>query len=341
VHTRVRALFEARVGARRQAGTWEGALDAVTRWVWHAVIAPILPLVGAVEDVVLVPSGMLTMLPLHAAWAPSTDADSRRHYLLDQWTVSYAPNARALGACTKVAAAVTVDDLVVVADPKPSVWEPIGYAWAESAWARRWFPASEVLSDERATREAVVDALLRATVQHFVCHGVGRTDEPLESALILAHDEPLTLRQILALRRPSTRGGVRLAVLSACDTDQPGSELPDEVVSLPTGLIQAGVAGVVAAQWAIRSEAASLLMARFYQLWREQGMAPPTALRMAQRWLRDTTNRTKVQDLTSGLDPALADLDLRSLVRALRLRDPDDRPYLAAADWAGLSYHGV
>ncbi|HEU4542431.1 MAG TPA: CHAT domain-containing protein [Jiangellaceae bacterium] len=128
---------------------------------------------------------------------------------------------------------------------------------------------------------------------------------------------------------------------AGCDTDQPGSELPDEVVSLPTGLIQAGVAGVIAAQWAIRSEAASLLMARFYQLWRTQGMAPPTALRMAQRWLRDTTNRTKVLDLTAGLGSAPTDPDRRSLIRALRLRDPDDRPYLAAADWAGLSYHGV
>ena len=57
---------------------------------------------------------------------------------------------------------------------------------------------------------------------------------------------------------------VRLAVLSACETAQPGTELPDEVVALPTGLLQAGVAGIVASQWSVPDRATAMLMAEFY-----------------------------------------------------------------------------
>jgi CHAT domain-containing protein len=58
----------------------------------------------------------------------------------------------------------------------------------------------------------------------------------------MANDEILTLRDLFDLKLP----GIRLAILSVCETGLPGTQLPDEVVSLPTGLLQAGVAGVVA-----------------------------------------------------------------------------------------------
>lgn len=34
-------------------------------------------------------------------------------------------------------------------------------------------------------------------------------------------------------------------------------------------------------------------MERFYRLWRKDGLKPALALREAQRWVRDTTNRQK------------------------------------------------
>jgi CHAT domain-containing protein len=87
--------------------------------------------------------------------------------------------------------------------------------------------------------------------------------------------------------------GARLAVLSACETGLPGAKLPEEAVSLPSGLIQAGVAGVVGSLWAVSDVSTALLMARFYDLWRKEGLEPPEALRQAQIWLRDSTNAEK------------------------------------------------
>lgn len=80
-------------------------------------------------------------------------------------------------------------------------------------------------------------------------------------------------------------------------------------------------------------------MARFYQLWKNERHPPAVALRAAQKWLRDTTNDEKIRDLGSVVT-ASSDQDLLSLVRNLRLRDPDARPYFHPSDWAGLSYHG-
>lgn len=342
VEHRVRALLGARRGLTARMGAWRGMLDAVTRWVWTAVVSHVLPLVGDTEDIAIVPCGKLAFLPLHAAWRPVPESPRKRHYLLDERTVRYVPNARALEVTHRTAARTSGRRIVVVADPRPTSWPSIGYAQAEAAWARRWFPQHDVLRGEAANHTAVTAALSQAQVHHLICHGRSDTDHPMDSSLLLANDQKLTLREILSLRQenPAARTKARLTVLSACDTDRPGTALPDEVVSLPSGLIQAGTAGVVASQWAVRSEAMSLLMARFYQLWRTEFLEPATALRNAQCWLRDTTNQEKVRDLALVLTSSAEDEDAMSLVRNLRLRDPQARPYQHPADWAALGYHG-
>ncbi|MCP2256525.1 CHAT domain-containing protein [Streptoalloteichus tenebrarius] len=311
---------------------WEGTLDAVTRWAWSAVVEPALSVAGTARRVVLIPFGFLAMVPLHAAWRPG--ADGTRRYLLDDRVVGYAPNIRALEVATRAAGRVPADRLSVVANPDAAAWPSIGYADEEAAWVRRWFVNPGVLRGAAADRPAVLAALADARVHHFICHGVARPDDPTRSALVLSGHDELTLAEILSLRL--TGLSVRLAVLSACDTDRPGTALPDEVISFPSGLIQAGFPGVVATQWTIRGEATSLVMARFYQLWRVGGVPPHEALGAAQRWLRDTTNAEKVRDLSPDADTP----GTRALVRALRLRDPNARSYVHPVHWAAFSFHG-
>ena len=115
------------------------------------------------------------------------------------------------------------------------------------------------------------------------------------SALLLA-DGLLRLRELLDLRLPAAR----LVVLSACETAVAGTDLPDEVVSLAVGLVQAGAAGVVASAWAVPGLATALLMARFYANWAAGPATPAEALREAQQWIRDTTNDEKCAYLQNG-----------------------------------------
>jgi CHAT domain-containing protein len=145
-----------------------------------------------------------------------------------------------------------------------------------------------------ATRQAVLTALPEYPVGHFSCHGYANIGEPLASGLLMANDELLTLRDFLELRLV----GMRLAILSACETAIPGFQLPDEVVSLPTGLLQAGVAGIVASLWSVSGMSTMMLLARFYEVWGNTERDPAEALRRAQQWVRDTTNGQN--EITSG-----------------------------------------
>jgi CHAT domain-containing protein len=169
---------------------------------------------------------------------------------------------------------------------------------------------------------------------------------PLESGLLLAQDDWLTLRDLLAQRIP----GSRLAVLSACETGIPGTELPDEVIGLPTGLQQVGVAGVIASLWSVSDISTALLVTRFYHLWRGDGLEPPEALRQAQIWLRDTTNGEKKayfqqflpefspkQELMQHMFRHVAEQFYRFFV----FEDNDTKAFAHPFYWAAFHYVGV
>jgi CHAT domain-containing protein len=141
----------------------------------------------------------------------------------------------------------------------------------------------------------------KANIAHFACHGRNNWENPLESGLLMAHDEFLTVRDFLGLRLPDAR----LATLSACETDIVGFDMPNEVVMLPSALAQSGDADVVASLWSVADVGTAMLMVRFYESWRVDRLEPAHALRAAQRWLRDTTNHEKADYFHQFL-PSLA-----------------------------------
>ena len=150
----------------------------------------------------------------------------------------------------------------------------------------RYFPGQErepwIVRGRQATRNTVLHALLNHDVYHFACHGSNVWAAPLESHLGL-YGYSLTVRDLLEQR--GTRA--RLAFLSACETGLVGATLPDEVVGLASGFLQAGAAGVVSTLWAVNDLSTARLAGRFYRHWKEDGMTSPDALAAAQRWLRD------------------------------------------------------
>jgi CHAT domain-containing protein len=290
---------------------WHSALDETTRWLWDAAMGPLLQVLvkhGA-TSATLIPQGLLGLLPLVAAWTEDVAKPTGRSYALDAIAFNYAPNGRALTACQDIAARTAPDSLLAVANPQPlTLAESLPNAAAEVMAAASTFAAAAVLDGEDATREALLaylqlnDAVhstgvvvpstrYPANVWHFSCHGQARPVQPLESGLLLAGDEWLTVRDLFALRL----SGVRLAVLSACETGISGTRLPDEMIGLPTGLVQAGVAGVVASLWSVDEISTALLLVRFYALWRGEAMAAEKALQQAQIWLRDTANEEKAE----------------------------------------------
>jgi len=197
-----------------------------------------------------------------------------------------------------------------------------------------------VLRHQQATREAVLAALADYPVMHFSCHGYANPGQPLDSALVLANDARLTLGDLLGQRLV----GSRLAVLSACETALPGAELPDEVVSLPTGLLQAGAAGVLGSLWSVPERATALLMFQFYQAWRIDREAPAQALQQAQAWVRDTANADMAEELGRiARDPAHPMAAAASLLwrELLAVADLQAREHAHPYHWAAFTHIGA
>ena len=287
---------------------WLAAIDNTTRWLWDAVMGPVVDHLSSspwegVRSATLIPTGLLALLPLYAAWTEDAARPTGRRYALDDVAFGHAASAEALVQSQSVAAATAADRLLAVDEPRPVRGNPLPNSAAEVAAIASLFEKPHVLRYEQATRAAVLDALPKAQVVHLSCHGANGWSEPLASGMVMAGDEMLTVGDLQDRRLPAAR----LATLSACETGIVGTKLPDEVIALPTALAQAGFAGVVASLWSVEDVSTAMLMERFYRLWREDGVAPALALREAQRWLRDTTNREKAAYFGQD-DPELLEL---------------------------------
>ncbi|WP_139240498.1 CHAT domain-containing protein, partial [Geitlerinema sp. PCC 9228] len=318
---------------------WWEELDRVTGQLWLPVMQPILHRLKELEmqKAILIPTGAFGLLPLHAAWTEDTTQPSGRRYALDELCLTYAPNARTLASARETVAKTLPDSILAVSNPN----KDLPNSELEVREAVTSFANHQVFPHEQATREAVKSVLSDYTVYHFSCHGYANFAEPLNSGLSMAGNEFLTLNDLFALRLP----GARLAVLSACETGLPGGRVIDEAVSLPTGMLQAGIAGVVASLWAVLERETTMLMIRFYELWRCQNLDPPEALRQAQQWMRDTTNQEKIdyfqsccsESATTGITPETA----RSLYRSIRFTPPQNRDFAHPFYWAAFGYTGI
>jgi CHAT domain-containing protein len=346
--SRLRSYFDAYERWRdhhdTHAATWSAALDELTRWLWDAAMEPLLnalPSSPPTAQLTLAPAGLLGLLPLHAAWTEDSTTPTGRRYALDEVLLTYAPNARAVQEAHRLAARTPASTLLAVEEPRPVTGPPLYSAAHETASALALFaPSVKHLAHEHATRKAVIPALAEAAVLHLACHGYADLNAPLDSGLAMAGDELITLQDLFALRLQA-----RLAVLSACETALPGTTLPNEAVSLPTGLLQAGVAGVIASFWTTADLRTLLLMVGFYERWRRQELAPPEALRQAQRWLRDSTNgdmralfKTLLAANQAGWPPKLV---VQACYEAVVLKDPAARSFAAPVNWADFAYVGV
>jgi CHAT domain-containing protein len=320
---------------------WRTALDSVTSWLWDVAVGPVLQEVQPAAEVAMVAGGLLSLLPLHAAWTSDTGTPTGRRYALDVTTVSYVPNARSLTAARHLAESTAAARLVAVVDPLRSPpAPPLRLAGVEArAGAAGFAGAADLLEGPDATVSRVEEALRHADVAHLACHGFADLETPLDSGLLLAGQGVLRLRELLGLHLR-----LRLAVLSACETSMPGTELPDEVVALPTGLLQAGVAGIVASMWAVPDTATAMLMTEFYRRWHWEGLAPATALRQSQQWVRDATNATKSKVYAAALAAAADWLPSEAgdaFLDEVAFREPDDRDEAGIEAWAAFAHIGV
>lgn len=260
---------------------WRSTMERVLAEVGEKLLAPILAaLPSGTEKLVLLPSGGLFLLPLHAV---PVSSDSP-HRVCDRYQVSYAPSVGVLADCQTKGTRASGNDLYAVINPEEDpclVFTPPAGAAIAGLFAQR-----EVHEGRAGTKDAVVRGVRGRAYLHFSCHGAYNWNDPPESGLALA-DGRLTLAELQS--GAVDMSAARLVTLSACETGLTdvlkGSA--EEYVGLPAGFMLAGVPCVVSSLWAVPDLSTALLMERFYGNHLEGGMNFAAALHEAQSWVRE------------------------------------------------------
>lgn len=288
---------------------WENFLEAAGLHLGREIFAPLTPLLrkNHIKRCVLITFQEYSYLPFHLAYLNET---GKKAYFLDDYVFSYAPSIRIWMHCKKNATLPEKKEhLLAIEDPRPTKAPKLTGAALEVAAIAGMMPYHTILRHSECTQSNILDQMLRSTCSHFSCHGHNRWDNPMLSQLLVSFDESLHLKDILNLPYSVSR----LATLSACETGLPGLEIPDEVIGLPTGLIQAGFSGVIASIWSVPDFATALLMIRFYWLWKNNKMEVDIALQQAQIWVRNSPHQEKAAFLETliDFDQLLDDPDLK------------------------------
>jgi len=344
-----RALPKAAGGLTAIGGTLDMVLEQLAKALYPA-IAPQLPAPDPDNpaSLVLVPTGALHRLPLHALPWPD-----RRQRLLDGYAVSYASSADVLVLASQKRAATA--GLVALAPglsdlpdgsglPDRPVGRELAGALAEAAAVAG--ASGQALLRTRASLRALLEAKVAQDMRWVVLgtHGLAGGPEHARSGLLLydeaeLHGVWLTAQEIMA-RLPLE--GVEHAGLGACSAHALDPTPGDRLAGLVRALLYRGARSVGATLWPVRDDAAALVGAWTFEalLGGEQDKA--RALRSAVQHLRRCSGtkaaaelRRLAESLPEG-DPARAAVEAMASELA-----GQQRPFGLTADWAPFVLHGA
>jgi tetratricopeptide (TPR) repeat protein len=223
------------------------ATETHLRALHAALIAPIRDRLS-VEHLVVVPHDILHTLPFHAL----LDTDGR--FLIDNYTVSYAPSATVFRLCCQKRPAESGNALIMglpdrlapcIADEVRAVSEIL--------------PNPRVFLDADATADQLRAIGPTSRFVHIATHGLFRRDNPMFSSIRLGSG-PLCVYDLYELRLSAD-----LVTLSGCSTGLNAVVGGDEILGLVRGLLYAGARSVLLTLWDAHDRSTADFMQTFYR----------------------------------------------------------------------------
>lgn len=262
----------------------EEKLLTVLDWLWHAVTQPVLNALSIPEAVPgarrprlwWVPTGLLSLLPIHAA----TSAARPHQCVASRVISSYTPTIRALGWAAGRIPSGNDDRTLVVAVPSAPGAINLPAVQREGRAIASVNSHATLLDGEAATRDRLLRELPRHENLHFAGHAIGSLYSPAESALLM-HDGPVKARELSHLR---LMGG-NIAYLSACETAVPEITTIDEAINIASACQLAGFRHVIATLWPIRDDVSTPVAEQIWQTAKGSG-GPAAAVDQAVDGLR-------------------------------------------------------
>jgi CHAT domain-containing protein len=272
---------------------WRAAIEGIGPKLWTLFAGKLdgaLKKAGVKDGarLIVLPTGALGFLPLELARDPVSGRSFAEAY-----NVTEVPSLEAYLAAARTAAKAGPPSLAEAVNPTgdiPGLGLP--YTEVEGALVASRFKGKPLIKLDRtsATPDVVLAGLKGKSYWHFASHGLFDWDDARQSGLMMKDKQLLTVGALLDAR--GTLGAPRLVVLSACETGLfDTAKNPDEFVGLPAAFLQLGAGGVIGSLWEVDDLATALLMAKFYELHLDGGLAPADALKQAKAWLRNATNR--------------------------------------------------
>lgn len=271
---------------------WMSAMDEAFEWLYTNLIAPIKEQLKRwdIKQLMILPNRSLNLIPFSALYYK--DKENKKHYLIEEYEISYAPSSTLQQICRERAVGRKLDEsLTAIKNPT----KDLRYAEQEVEILSQHFSDSEkqILSGQKASLEQV-KKIRPKSFYHFACHGIYQWQQPLESALVMAQSQKLELSSLF--EESITLNSTILVTLSACETAVSDPEdLVDEFIGLAAGFLFAGTPWVISSLWAVDDLATMLLITKFYDFLLETKVSSNAkfefskAMQKAQNWLRQLT----------------------------------------------------
>jgi tetratricopeptide (TPR) repeat protein len=214
--------------------------------LYQLLIGQVRPLLRA-KHLIIAPHASLHALPFQAL-------HSGGRFLVDDFSISYAPSASVYALCSGREARFREESLVMgIPDAEtPSIETEARAAAAE-------LPHARLLLGSDATEAALRENGPSSRFIHIATHGLFRSDNPIFSSIRLG-DSHLNLFDLYQLPLSA-----ELVTLSGCSTGLSGVVGGDELMGLMRGLFYAGVHGILASLWDVQDRSASEFMNLFYR----------------------------------------------------------------------------
>jgi CHAT domain-containing protein len=221
------------------------ATQAHLRELYDQLVAPIrMRLKG--KHLVVAPHELLHYVPFHALFDGS-------RYLLDSYTVSYAPSASVYAQCHRKARSAGTSALILGV---PNQQTP--FVDEELQSVAMVLPEAELFLGSHATGKVLKEKGPNCRLIHIATHGFFRPDSPMFSGIRLG-DTFLTLYDLYSLSLP-----VDLITLSGCSTGLNVVAAGDELIGLVRGLLTAGARTLLLTLWDVDDHSTAQFMKAFY-----------------------------------------------------------------------------
>jgi CHAT domain-containing protein len=299
------------------------------------------------RQVILIPHRYLHLFPIHALPVKSVNVNHPNKYFFECFTkgVRYAPSCQILLMLEKRLKSRNdskFDHLFAVQNPTSN----LVCADLEVEAIEKYFNTTNILSNKDAKKQKIIDNRFTSIAHcvHFSCHGQFKNKSPLESSLILANNEHLTLLDIFQLNLNKCS----VVTLSACETGLTDlTSITDEYIGLPSGFLFAGSPSVVSSLWKVRDLSTSFLMMKFYEILldKTQQISVPVALKMAQNWLKNLTSQQFILETDSIIDKLYSNKprqakSYKESARQFLVQNPEEYPFKNPSYWAAFIASG-